>query len=364
MIACLKRLQENKLNYLITGGAGFVGGNLAIFLSNLGNSVLCVDNLSRRGSENNLKRFREFSNISFQHCDIRNKEDLEQINFKPDVVLECSAQTTAVDGYTNPMYDFTNNTVGLVNVLEFCRKNNSGIIFWSSNKAYSGDFCNSIPMRETDTRFEWSEKKYISRGWSPLGFNELGDINGGNHTIYGVTKNASDIIVQEWASAFKMPAIINRFSCLYGPHQFGKVSQGWVVWFALAKKFGIDLKFYGFKGKQVRDCLHIDDLCSLILKQSLNIDSHFGSYYNVGGGINNTTSVLELSNTLDSIFKNKENIIKCEPQRKADQKIYISDITKVSRDFSWNPEISLDKGIKTVVDWIEDPDEDFSWVRV
>lgn len=351
------------MKFLITGGAGFVGGNLAVMLSESGHSVLCIDNLSRRGSENNLKRFKDYSNIHFLHCDIRNKEDMSRIKFSPDVVLECSAQTTAVDGYNNPMYDFTNNTAGVINVLEFCRERNCGIIFWSSNKAYSGDFCNSIPMHETETRFVWSDSKYSARGWSHLGFNEDGDLNGGNHTIYGVTKNAADILIQEWSSAFNIPSIINRLSCIYGPHQFGKVSQGWIVWFALAKKFGSQLKYYGFEGKQVRDCLHIEDLGNLILKQSQNIHSHFGSYYNVGGGIENTTSVCELSNNLDLRMNISHLETINEGPRRADQKIYISDISKVSSEFNWTPKISLDDGLESVLSWINDDSVDFSWIK-
>jgi len=343
------------VNILITGGAGFVGGNLAVYFANLGNEVLCVDNLSRRGSELNLERFRKH-NVKFKHCDIRCTEDfLNFDDFNPDIVLECSAQTTAIDGYKNPTYDFTNNTVGAYNVLEYCRRKNAGLIFWSSNKAYDGDFCNSIPIIEKDTRLEWDmseakNKEY--RGWSQLGFNELGDVNGSAHTVYGASKNAADLLCQEWSRAFNIPVIVNRFSCLYGPHQFGKVGQGWVVWFAIAKKLNLDLSFYGNGGKQVRDCLHVKDLCSLIHKQVESIEDFSGNYYNVGGGIKHTTSVLELSNRLDKIYKNRKPVKSELKSRPSDQKIYISDITKVSNDFNWKPSVGLDTGIETVVDWL------------
>lgn len=350
------------MKYLITGGAGFIGGNIAVKLATDGHEIFCIDNLSRRGSENNLKRFLDHKNIRFEHCDIRNKEDLRRIDFNPDVTLECSAQTTAVDGYQNPIYDFTNNTTGVINVLEHCREKNSGLIFWSSNKAYSGDFCNSIPTFESDTRFKWQDVGNL-RGWTKLGFNEEGDLNGGNHTIYGVTKNAADLLIQEWSVAFDIPAIINRFSCIYGPYQFGKVSQGWIVWFALAKKFDLDLSYYGFEGKQVRDCLHIDDLYDLILKQSNMLPDHRGSYYNVGGGIENTTSIRELNDLLDKLIPGDHKKVKISNLRRADQKIYISDITKVSRDFDWSPSIDLRSGIDTVIDWINDEREDFSWMK-
>ena len=354
------------MKILITGGAGFVGGNLATKFADEGNEVLCLDNLSRRGSENNLTRFLNYPRIKFVHGDIRNSEDLDRVSFNPDVVLECSAQTTAIDGYDHPIYDYTNNTHGVINVLEFCRKKNAGLIFWSSNKAYSGDLCNSIPVTETDTRLVWTPPDDFSlQGWSQKGFNEKMDLNGGNHTIYGVTKNAADLICQEWSSAFDIPVIVNRFSCLYGPNQFGKVSQGWIVWFMLAKKFGIPLSYYGFGGKQVRDYLHIDDLFRLIYTQCLTIDNHTGSYYNVGGGVNNTTSVLELSNLLDEsgFFADDVADVAHAKERKADQQIYISDISKVSNDFMWKPEVKLDNALKKIIIWINSDNNIKNWMK-
>ena len=349
--------------YLITGGAGFVGGNLAIDLAAEGHEVLCVDNLSRRGSELNLHRLNKES-IKFQHCDIRCLEDIKRLSFDADIVLECSAQTTAVDGYAHPVYDFTNNTLGVVNVLEYCREKEASIIFWSSNKAYSSEFCNSIPIKILDTRYAWDASSDFSvTGWSENGFNESAPTYGGNHTIYGATKNAADILITEWSHAFKIPAIVNRFSCLYGPHQFGKVSQGWMVWFALAKKFGKKLWYYGNEGRQVRDCLHMSDLCDLIRLQSDSIENHYGSCYNVGGGIDNTVSVRELNGMLDEMIQgDNEKIIDAE-SRNADQRIYISDITKACNDFSWYPAIGIEKGLITVLDWINDDTVDFSWVK-
>ena len=350
------------MKILITGGAGFVGGNLAVYFAQRGHEVFCVDNLSRRGSEINLSRFKKHKNIRFTHCDIRCVDDfLNFDDYNPDIVYECSAQTTAIDGYKNPAYDFSNNTVGAYNVLEYCRRKNAGLIFWSSNKAYNGDFCNSIPMIEKETRLEWDlSKDFKVRGWSPLGFNEEGDINGNSHTIYGVTKNAADLMCQEWSKAFDIPVIVNRFSCLYGPNQFGKVGQGWIVWFAIAKKLGLPLYFFGNKGKQVRDCLHIDDLCSLIEKQSGLIENFSGSYYNVGGGIEHTSSVFELSEKLNSIMKIHHKVTSKPDPRPSDQKIYISDITKVKKDFNWKPVKSLDEGLDDVIKWLEEANLD--WV--
>jgi len=135
-----------------------------------------------------------------------------------------------------------------------------------------------------------------------------------------------------------------------------------MVWFALAKKFNLDLYYYGFNGKQVRDCLHIDDLYDLVSKQSTSLSSHYGDYYNVGGGIKNTTSILEFNTFLNDTMSGNHKEVKLSESRNSDQKIYISDISKVSGDFNWSPKISIKDGMKTVVDWIEDSNEDFSWM--
>jgi len=341
-------------NILITGGCGFVGGNLAIRFANLGYNVICFDNLARRGSESNLRRFKDYKNIEFIHGDIRNQEDFNHIKLKPHVVLECAAQTSAIDGYANPVYDLTNNTYGLINVLEYCRKIDAGLVFWTSNKSYSGDLCNSVPHIEHSTRLEWDvNSDFKLKGWSPKGFSEELDLNGGQHSIYGVSKLAGDLICQEWADTYDIPVIINRFSCIYGPNQFGKAEQGWIVWFMIAKLLGKPLTFFGFDGKQVRDCLYSEDMCDLIQKQVEMIGSHRGSFYNVGGGMKHTTSILELSNRLDEMLNIKSYVDISSEQRRADQKIYISDITKVSTDFDWTPKKNLVTGLIDTLAWVK-----------
>lgn len=341
-----------KKTILITGGAGFVGGNLAIRLKQAGHTVVVFDNLVRRGSEFNLEQF-FIHEIPFVHGDIRNVEDFKKLTMTPDVVLECAAQPTAIDGFDNPMFDLTNNMYGLVNVLEFCRTSGAGLIFWNSNKAYSGDLCNSVPTIETDTRLTWvDEGEFSLRGWSNNGFSHELDVNGGGHTIYGASKLAADMLCQEWATAFDIPVIINRFSCLYGPGQFGKVSQGWVTWFIIAKEFGLPLVYCGFNGKQVRDYLHIDDVFTLIMKQINSIEQHRGSYYNVGGGINATISICELNEQLNKLM-NTSTEIRIDTPRRFDQKIYISDITHVCHDFDWKPTVQLDDGLLQTIMWVK-----------
>ncbi len=334
---------------LIIGGAGFCGGNLAIHRAEQDDEVVVFDNLVRRGSELNLERFKSYKNIKFVHGDARCTEDFDNLNFKPDLVLECSAQPTAVDGYNNFRYDFTNNTNAVLNTLEFCKKNDAGIIFWSTNKVYSGDACNSVFLIEKQTRFEFENPYY-------RGFPETMTIDGNSHTPYGTTKLCSDLMVQEFSKSFKIPGIVNRFSCLYGPNQFGKCEQGFVAHFVLSSILDKKVNVFGFNGKQVRDCLYITDLCNLIDKQINNLSKHKGSVYNVGGGASNTTSICELINLLDIWFSKyyKMDVEFIDEPRREDQKIYVSDIKKVSNEFEWSPKVNFTQGVENLYGWTSD----------
>lgn len=333
----------------IFGGAGFVGANLAKHLSSIGYKVTVADNLVRRGSERSLPLLKE-KGITFIHCDIRNKEDFINLP-KTDIILNCAAQPSAIN-YSNPEFDYTNNTHGVVNILEYSRKNKTPIIFWSTNKCYSGDLVNSVPSDVKDTRLVWSNPAYKLDGWSNCGFNERLAVDGKDHSIYGASKIASDLLLQEWADAFDIPAICNRFSCLAGPNQWGKAEQGWVTWFAIANELELPVSFIGYNGFQVRDCLFTDDINSLITEQIYNINKYRGEVFNVGGGINNTLSVVEATQILASKNKDWKPFI-YEEKRRADQKIYISDITKVSKEFNWTPKVTIDQGYDQILDWVK-----------
>lgn len=336
---------------LILGGAGFVGSNLAFYLKEKEFDVTVVDNLVRRGSENNLKLFKQ-KNIKFIHGDIRNVEDFNNFPVS-DIVLLTAAQPSAIN-YTNPVFDITNNTLGVLNVLEWVRNNNSKLIFWSTNKTYSGNICNQIPMEINDSRYIWSDSNFKLLGWDKnKGFNEDLSVDGKDHSIYGLSKINADLMIQEWSDAFNIESIINRFSCLSGPNQWGKAEQGWVAWFALAKKLGLPVTVYGYGGNQVRDCLFTPDINILIHKQinhllSSSDNKCYGEVFNVGGGIDNTISVNEVIKKLEI-----NNVILDNNCRRADQAIYISDITKVKDFFEWNPGITFDVGLQSINTWID-----------
>ena len=348
------------MRILITGGAGFVGANLSFYFKDLGHDVTVLDNLARRGSENNLSDFKR-KGITFVHGDIRNIEDFYHI--KADVVLECSAQPSAIDGYNNPKYDITNNLYGLINVLEYCRINGTALIFWSTNKTYCGDKINSLPRIEKETRYEWKDNDQLLidpliPGYSPeYGISNEFSIDGGDHSIYGLTKIQADLACQEYFNAFGVPTVINRFSCLAGWRQWGKCAQGWVAWFAIANILGLPIEFIGWKGKQVRDILFIEDICSLIEAEISNFSKVQGEVFNIGGGPNYTLSLIEAVELIKNLTGNKQEIIIKENARKADHVIYISDIRKINKTLGWEPVIDPETGYEKIIKWVYDNKE-------
>ncbi|MBI1979846.1 MAG: GDP-mannose 4,6-dehydratase [Elusimicrobia bacterium] len=337
---------------LVTGGAGFVGANISLHLKKLGMDVLVMDNLARRGSEFNLPLFKE-KGIAFYHGDVRNKEDFNLLP-KPDVILECSAQPSAIDGYANPIFDITNNFVGLLNVLEFARGNGAAVILWSTNKVYCGSKLNSIPYTENETRAVWKkDEKFSLPGFSfEHGISEDFSIDGSDHSIYGLSKACADLICQEWHDAFQVKTVINRFSCLAGEGQFGKSAQGWVAWWAVASEFGLPLKYIGWNGKQVRDVLFIEDICRLIELEIKNLDTVAGQVFTVGGGTDVTLSLIEATELMQKKFKKKIPVSIEQTPRKADQIIYISDYRKATRMLGWKPKIGIEEGYERIIDWV------------
>lgn len=340
------------MQILITGGAGFVGANLSFYFKEKGHQIIAFDNLARRGSETNLPEFKK-RGIEFIHGDIRNKEDFFHI--KADVVLECSAQPSVLNGYINPVYDITNNLYGVFNVLEYARLSSSAVCMWSTNKVYCGSQINSIPFVEKETRYEWVNDAWDIPGVDTnFGISENFSVDGGDHSIYGMTKIQADLACQEYYDAFGVKTVCNRFSCLSGPQQWGISAQGWVTWFAIAAKFKLPIDIIGWKGKQVRDVLFVDDLCRLIELEIDNIDKIKGQVFNVGGGVLNTLSLLEAITMLENMLdvKIKTNIL--SSPRKADQVIYISDTRKIESILGWKPKTDIMTGYRAIIDWVND----------
>ncbi len=338
---------------LITGGAGFIGSNLAVSFKQKypDVNIIALDNLKRRGSELNIPRLKE-NNISFLHGDIRSPEDLV-LNTKVDLLIECSAEPSVLAGFgDNPAYVINTNLTGTVNCLELTRKNNADIIFLSTSRVYPYAAINSINTEELETRLDWQDNQQI-RGWSKEGI----DVNfstQGAKTLYGATKLCSEILLQEYIANYGIKGVINRCGVIAGPGQFGKSDQGVFTFWMLAHYFKKDLKYIGFggKGKQVRDLLHIDDLFELIDLELHALDKISGKVYNAGGGRKVSLSLLETTKICEEITGNHLSIGSEAVNRPGDIAIYLTNNEKVSGDLGWYPSKTSEDILRDIYNWI------------
>ena len=331
-------------NILITGGAGFVGGNLAVYLKRKYPRVrvFALDNLIRRGSELNLPRLKE-AGVKFIRGDARYLKEKE-LKFDIDLVLDCSAEPSVTAGYNDPAYVIDTNLTGTVKCLELCRKRKADMIFFSTSRVYPYKKINAISRRETKTRFQWRRIKGIDADFSLSGAK----------TLYGTTKLASEFILQEYIASYGIKGVVNRCGVLAGPWQFGKVDQGVFTYWMLAHYFKRPLKYIGFggKGKQVRDLLHIDDLCRLTDLQINNLAKINGNIYNAGGGREASLSLLEATSLCREITGNKVKIGSDKSNRPGDIAIYLTDNQKVTRDLKWSPQKSTENIMNDIFNWI------------
>ena len=344
--------------YLITGGAGFVGSNLAIEFKNNGKDlrVISFDNLKRRGSELNIQKLLA-NGVEFIHGDIRNREDLEAVG-NVDVIIECSAEPSVLAGFdSSPDYLINTNLLGTINCLEYARKYNADFVFLSTSRVYPVKTINNLNFTETPTRFELSEEQEVV-GASSSGFTEDFSLNG-TRTLYGTTKLASELIIQEYVEMYGLRAIINRCGVITGNWQMGKVDQGVVVLWVARHHYQQSLNYigYGGKGKQVRDILHVTDLYRLLEIQINDIESHSGEIYNVGGGLERSISLCELTELCKKYTGNEIPIASIPEDRVGDIRIYITDNSKVTEKTGWKPEIAVEQIIEEIYGWIKDNSE-------
>ena len=341
---------------LITGGAGFVGSNLAVSLKRKKASltVLVLDNLRRRGSEQNMHRLKEHG-IDFIHADIRNPEDLK---FKQpvDLLMECSAEPSILAGYgERALYQINTNLVGTINCLELAREKGADIIFFSTSRVYPYDSLNAIQKVETKTRFVWDvHQEQDIRGWSPEGITCDFTVKGPK-SIYGATKLCSEILLQEYSAMYGLKSVVNRCGVIAGPWQFGKIDQGIFSFWLLSHYFKRNLNYIGFggKGKQVRDLIHIEDLCELIYLQLMNMHKANGKTYNVGGGTQNNLSLLEATDLSEWITGNGVDIGSETLNRPGDVRIYISDASAATEDFFWVPKKTAEDTFLDMFHWVQ-----------
>lgn len=342
------------MRILITGGAGFVGSNLAFAFKedNASTDVVVLDNLRRRGAEINLNAFKK-QGIRFSHGDIRNPPDLEDLDGDFDLLVEASAEPSVHAGMNgSPQYVLQTNLTGTLNCLEFARKRASGFIFLSTSRVYSIAPLRTINLTEAPTRFVIADAQ-ANPGISTLGVAENFPTNS-PRSFYGATKLAAELIVQEYALTYRLPSIVNRCGVIAGPGQFGKIDQGVFTLWVANHYFKQPLKYTGFggTGKQVRDLLHPRDLFSLIKKQTVQLEQQSGNVFNVGGGSEISTSLLELTNLCQGVVGNNVSVEQEAESPSVDIPLYISDYSQAAKTFDWRPQYPVSAIVGDIFQWI------------
>lgn len=343
---------------LITGGAGFVGSNLALKLKAdyPEVNITVLDNLKRRGSELSLKRLKA-AGIEFVHGDIRNREDL--VFEKVDLLLECSAEPSVLAGIgSSPDYLMNTNLVGTLNCLEVAREHNAASIFLSTSRVYPISYINGLDFEETETRFNITDNQTI-QGASSKGIAENFPLDKAR-SLYGTTKLASELVVAEYVDTYGMKAIVNRCGVITGPWQMGKIDQGVFVLWVAKHYFKQPLSYigYGGEGKQVRDFIHIDDLYRSIKLQIENFDDYNAETWNIGGGLDNSVSLQELTALCEKTTGNKVEIASVKEDRPADLRFFITDSTKFLKKSGLTWQKNGQQTVQDIFEWIRDNEVD------
>lgn len=331
-------------NIFVTGGAGFIGSHLAEHFLKKKCRVALFDNLSRKGTEKNLRylQSRWSSKFHFIKGDVRDEKHVKNAVQKnaPSVIFHTAAQVAVTTSVENPREDFEINALGTLNVLEAARtlKDKPVVCFTSTNKVYGK--MDDVTVSEKKTRYEYKSK--------PAGISEeqLLDF----YSPYGCSKGTAEQYVHDYARIYGIPCIVFRMSCIYGTRQYGTEDQGWIAYFIISALTGKPLTIYG-DGKQVRDVLFVDDLVRAFDAALKNIVKTSGRIYNMGGGRGNTLSLLELLRLLE--LKTKQSI---KPSfagwRPGDQKVYVSDIRRARAHFGWSPRITPERGVEKLMRWV------------
>ncbi|QNA45000.1 NAD-dependent epimerase/dehydratase family protein [Lacibacter sediminis] len=343
---------------LITGGCGFAGSNLALYFKAAYPEarIIAFDNLKRRGSELSLARLKA-AGIEFIHGDIRNKEDFEEVG-KVNFIIEAAAEPSVLAGIDGtPDYVVNTNLLGTINCLNYAVKQKAGIIFLSTSRVYPFGLLDEAAYTESDTRFHFSDQQTI-KGVSSKGITTEFPLHGAR-SLYGATKLASELLITEYVEFLGLNAVINRCGVLTGPWQMGKVDQGVIVLW-MARHFwkrNLTYNGYGGMGKQVRDMLHIHDLFRLIDWQMQHIDAVNGQINNVGGGIDCSVSLKELTAICEDLTGNSITITPVPENRKADVRLYVTDNTGIMDSTSWQPLYTPEKIMQEIYVWIRDHEE-------
>ena len=329
---------------LITGGAGFIGSNLASSLIADGHLVMLFDDLSRPGVEHNLAWLQETHRDRFElvEADVCDFPALLKAAEGAELVFHTAGQTAVTTSVIDPRQDFLVNALGTFNVLEAARLAGDDpiLIYTSTNKVYGG--MDDVEIEELETRYYYRDIIAGIQETRPLDF----------HSPYGCSKGSADQYVRDYARIYGLRSVVFRMSSIYGPHQFGMEDQAWVAYFLIALVKDWPLTIYG-DGKQVRDILYIDDLVRAFKLAAENIDVTRGEIYNIGGGYRNSISIwTEFSRIVDGLLPGKAKLTGFADWRPGDQLVYVSDTSKANRDFQWHPEVDIERGVNQTFDWI------------
>jgi CDP-paratose 2-epimerase len=341
---------------LITGGCGFLGSNLASDSLQRGEQVVVADALLRKGGERNLEWLQGQAGpgqLTFAHLDLADAPAVDQLFAQHgpfDFICHVGGQVAMTTSLTDPRRDMLTNIVGTFNVLEAMRQHSpEGFLAYSSTNKVYGDL-EHLRYEETDLRYTLPD---FPRGLDetlPLDFT----------TPYGCSKGAADQYVRDWSRVYGLQTVVFRHSSIYGGRQFASFDQGWVGWFcqkALEQKStaedGQSPEVFTISGtgKQVRDVLHAEDLIALYRMAYENRGRAAGDIFNIGGGIDNSLSLLELLGLLASLTGLPELAFSKIPRRQSDQDFFVADIDKASRLLDWRPQVSSERGIRRMLEW-------------
>ena len=330
---------------LITGGAGFIGSNVAHRLLSAGRKVRVFDNLSRPGVEQNLQWLRQQhgSLLEFVRADVRDAAAVGEAMCGVQQVFHFAAQVAVTTSLENPKEDFAVNALGTLNVLEAARSRAvpPGIVMTSTNKVYGG--LEDLALSVQGQRYLPVDEAVRERGVGesrPLDF----------HSPYGCSKGTADQYVVDYARSYGLTTLVFRMSCIYGPRQFGTEDQGWVAHFILRALRGERITLYG-DGMQVRDVLYVDDLVDAFLLGEQNAQRLKGRAFNMGGGADNAISLQDLLDRIEALDGARPSVA-FDAWRTGDQRYYVSDTQAFQRETGWNPKVAAHEGIGRLYEWL------------
>jgi CDP-paratose 2-epimerase len=329
---------------LITGGAGFIGANLAHRLLSKGQPVTILDDFSRAGIDRNVNWLRgeHGDALSVVTGSVTDPEICAKAVEGAGTVFHLAGQTAVTTSVINPRLDFEINALGTFNVLEAARlAGHQPIVLYSSTNKVYGEM-EEVPTIEHDQRYAYADLPRGVPETQPLDF----------HSPYGCSKGAADQYVRDYARIYGIPTVVFRQSCIYGPRQMGVEDQGWLAWFVIALVTGKPITIFG-NGKQVRDVLFVDDLLNAYEAAVEHIDVTAGQVYNIGGGADNSISIWwDFKPLVEAVLEREIPDPAFDTTRPGDQPIFVADIAKAERDFGWAPSVSPAEGLSRLTQWV------------